>query len=395
MNIPKIVIAVAGLHVVAFGLLLFQPGCQSNRPSPRDTEPEIVKSSVGDNQSPKVSDKRNSSPSTSSQGQSDGAVDSSFNAGFDSENKKADSSPKQARTDSGTEPNMSWEDVDSLEGSYSAMDERESITKPSPSDQQNPSASTTADVSDSAVVRGSGDTYTVQDGDSLWKISRKHDVSLDALLGLNKMSRNSVIHPGDKLELPSGASRSTTQVDAATQSSNDDANATSTYDGETREYYLIEGDTLSSIARDYGVSVRALKEYNNISDPRSMRAGQKIMIPTDNQASSARQTGATSSRGATRGNQNGAGGGQYRVQKGDNLGKIARQFDIGVRELMDMNGINDPRKLRAGQVIRVNSEQAQSDQRTSNGNAQGGQNQEEEDPFGSMGDIPVIEVQEE
>jgi LysM repeat protein len=45
----------------------------------------------------------------------------------------------------------------------------------------------------------------------------------------------------------------------------------------------------------------------------------------------------------------------YRIQRGDNLMKIAGQFGISVRSLQDINGITDPRALRVGQELLIPS----------------------------------------
>ena len=43
----------------------------------------------------------------------------------------------------------------------------------------------------------------------------------------------------------------------------------------------------------------------------------------------------------------------YKVRSGDNLGSIAAEYHVTVKQLMQWNGITDPRKLRAGQIIKV------------------------------------------
>lgn len=43
----------------------------------------------------------------------------------------------------------------------------------------------------------------------------------------------------------------------------------------------------------------------------------------------------------------------YRVEQGDNLGIIARQFGTTVETLMDLNDISNPRRLRAGQLLEL------------------------------------------
>jgi len=48
------------------------------------------------------------------------------------------------------------------------------------------------------------------------------------------------------------------------------------------QYYLIgPGETLSEISVQLGVSIAKLKEINGIDNPRSIRAGQKILIPAE------------------------------------------------------------------------------------------------------------------
>jgi LysM repeat protein len=44
-------------------------------------------------------------------------------------------------------------------------------------------------------------------------------------------------------------------------------------------YTIRKGDTLLSIARQYGLTVRAIQEANGIDDPRRLHVGQEIAIP--------------------------------------------------------------------------------------------------------------------
>jgi len=46
-----------------------------------------------------------------------------------------------------------------------------------------------------------------------------------------------------------------------------------------RKYTIKSGDTLSQVARDYGVSLDALKKANKIKNVNKIRAGQKIVVP--------------------------------------------------------------------------------------------------------------------
>ena len=46
-----------------------------------------------------------------------------------------------------------------------------------------------------------------------------------------------------------------------------------------RKYKIKSGDTLSQIARNYGVSLKALKETNKIKDANKIRSGQNLVVP--------------------------------------------------------------------------------------------------------------------
>ncbi len=46
---------------------------------------------------------------------------------------------------------------------------------------------------------------------------------------------------------------------------------------------------------------------------------------------------------------------KYEVQKGDNLGKIARKFNVGVADICELNNIQDKNKIFAGQQLKIPS----------------------------------------
>ena len=49
---------------------------------------------------------------------------------------------------------------------------------------------------------GSVEVYYVHKGDTLWRISRRHDLDLQTLLAYNKLKDPNLIRPGQRIEIP-------------------------------------------------------------------------------------------------------------------------------------------------------------------------------------------------
>ena len=97
------------------------------------------------------------------------------------------------------------------------------------------------------------------------------------------------------------------------------------------------GESLSVIARRYRVSVKDLQRWNNISDPRTLRAGATLTVFH----SPAKPRPATS--GSVR----------YVVQRGDSLWSIAQKYKVDVDELKNWNGLGNNSMLHPGQSIKI------------------------------------------
>lgn len=57
-----------------------------------------------------------------------------------------------------------------------------------------------AETEDSSA--GSVEVYYVHKGDTLWKISRRHNLDLHTLLAYNKLKNPNLIRPGQRIEIP-------------------------------------------------------------------------------------------------------------------------------------------------------------------------------------------------
>jgi LysM repeat protein len=123
-------------------------------------------------------------------------------------------------------------------------------------------------------------TYTVRSGDTLGAIARRHSTTVAALKSANRMTSD-ILRPGQQLILPANSSSSSTVSAAASAlpapTVASPAPARSSGGGMT--HTVAPGDTLSEIARRYGVRSSEIATANNVTDPRSLKVGQVLTIP--------------------------------------------------------------------------------------------------------------------
>ena len=107
-----------------------------------------------------------------------------------------------------------------------------------------------------------------------------------------------------------------------------------------RRHRIVPGDTLGGIARQYGVTIMAIRESNQLKDSR-IRAGRDLLIPL---SESITLDGAGSNLQARQRL-------RYRVRKGDSLYKIARRFQVSIADLKKWNRVG--RYIRPGEKLTV------------------------------------------
>lgn len=116
-------------------------------------------------------------------------------------------------------------------------------------------------------------TYTVRSGDNLFRIALTNNVELEDLRAANNLA-NDLIQPGDVLILPGCIAAETTESPAV--SATQEIAAPS----GTLIHTVAAGETLSTIARQYGVTVRQIVDANTLPDPNVLSIGQQIIIPS-------------------------------------------------------------------------------------------------------------------
>lgn len=120
--------------------------------------------------------------------------------------------------------------------------------------------------------------HTVKAGESLGIIANRHGLTVADLYESNPTLK-STIHPGQTIAIPvPGGSNVPILADqpsrARTAASASNASGAST---QVASYRVRSGDTLSTIASRHGMSVRQLKNLNNLNSDR-IRAGQVLRV---------------------------------------------------------------------------------------------------------------------
>lgn len=123
------------------------------------------------------------------------------------------------------------------------------------------------------------------------------------------------------------------------------------------EYIIVSGDTLGALAKRFGVELAVLMNVNNIADPRLLRAGQKIIIPS---AAPQPTTGISQPNATPIENTPAAtapvptpssGSTIYIVRGGDTLSALARRFNVSVQVLVTANNLPSANLIRPGQRL--------------------------------------------
>ena len=156
-----------------------------------------------------------------------------------------------------------------------------------------------------------------------------HFVIATVLWGNNA---SNTIDPEVYLSTPQGGGD-----DTSTPSENVPTNTDTTFDKYAKGYeaemiYTVKsGDTLSGIASKYGSNINAIATLQDIQNKDRISVGQKLYVPVGASQSSRK----------------------YTVKSGDTLSAIATKFGTTTKALQTKNGISNPDKIYAGQVLKV------------------------------------------
>lgn len=121
-------------------------------------------------------------------------------------------------------------------------------------------------------------TYKVEKGDTLYSISRKYQITVAELRAANNLSENDVIKAGQKLKIPSADISSAAALATDNKATTSSSGATLSAATPTKNYTVVKGDTLYSIAKKNGMTLAELMALNNLDNSSVIKVGQKLKI---------------------------------------------------------------------------------------------------------------------
>jgi LysM repeat protein len=244
MKIMKMIGVVAGIHALFFLLLFAVPGCSSTAKAPVAHSTATKQDAPSDASAPVVA--ASTTPSADS------------------------STPSIALT----VPAPAAVPAQAEEGLAPA------ITF-SPTRPNTPADAVLSTQPASDVVQAN--TYTVVSGDNLWTIAKKNHVKVAELATANNLNRTTGLRIGQKLLIPmvAGAAQpsATTDTSSAPVAAPVSHIATPASSSSTK-YTVKSGESLGSIARKFHVRISEIALANSLSDPKSLHAGQVLVIPS-------------------------------------------------------------------------------------------------------------------
>lgn len=172
------------------------------------------------------------------------------------------------------------------------------------------------------------EVHVVQPGETLSEIAKQYGTTVASLRQLNSLQDANFVWYGQRLVVDQGGS-----VFAEPQSA-----------GAYQSYRVKAGDSLTKLARRYGLSVTQLAQINGISPLRWLYSGQQLRLPISPTFVQAAQSAAPADFQ------------RYTVRPGDTLTRLAREHGISLSRLMSVNGLSLAQWLYVGQVLLVPAE---------------------------------------
>jgi membrane-bound lytic murein transglycosylase D len=194
-------------------------------------------------------------------------------------------------------------------------------------------------------------THRVRPGETVGSIAKRYGVSQQAILDMNGLKKRQGLKLGGSLLVPGSAAGAA--VAAAHPPGAPVGKRVGRVNASTSRHVVKKGETVTQIARVYGVPTDELQRANGLSHNASLRPGQTLSVPespTRQEASSARKNVANSVARPLSGP---SGDRHYTVKRGDTLTEIARAHKVSVEDLRRWNELPKNAPIQPGQTLRI------------------------------------------
>ena len=188
--------------------------------------------------------------------------------------------------------------------------------------------------------------HIIKQGETLGQIAEDYHISLATLKKTNSL-RSNLIRTGHSLLIPS--SQKPLQHYTLSMDSRRYRGLTRSGNGKKYTYRVRKGDTLWDIGRQYGVSIKQLCAWNNISSRSFLRPGQKLNLWFSSAGQKPKLTPVNISKVIPN---------KYTVKRGDSLWLIAQRFGVTVKQLEQWNNLSKQKYLQPGQNLKLYAEPA-------------------------------------
>lgn len=186
--------------------------------------------------------------------------------------------------------------------------------------------------------------YTVRAGDNLSGVAERHGVTMGQIRQWNRLS-SSTVRAGQRLVIY--GARPVEAAPATRTTRTPERAAPARREERPTSVTVGRGQTLSEIAREHGVSLANLREWNDLPANGNVRSGQRLRLTAPERPAARTPERAAPARRAEEARPT-----SHTVRAGDNLTAIARQYGVSVAELRRLNGLTSD-NVRAGQRLKV------------------------------------------
>lgn len=189
--------------------------------------------------------------------------------------------------------------------------------------------------------------HVIKKGESLGLIATRYRTEVATLKQINRLNGNT-IRAGHSLLIPTAQKplkHYSLSLDSRRYKDLKPAG-----DGKRFVYTIKRGDNLWDIGRHYGISVKQLCAWNNISSRAILRPGKKLDIwITEGDDQNARAIPVVANKTTDDGTRHI----RYTVLEGDSLWLISQQFGVPVAHIKKWNNLAKKRYIKPGQVLDI------------------------------------------